>query len=100
MDLQYLGNEDLSIQLPSSDVDQASSAPSSPNQPDIHAHFSDRGHSDFNLDGNAEPVSDPSECNSGDEGSVPADSTEFHPLVNGMYINYYIILQLLNKLEL
>ena len=94
MDLQYPGNDDISIHLPSSDVDQTSSAPPSPN-----AHFSDRGHSDFNLDGDAEPILDPSVRDSGDEGSVPADSTEFHPLINGMYINYYIILQLLNELE-
>jgi hypothetical protein len=106
MDLQYPGNEDELVQFPSLDVDQTSSEspPSSPNafsqdEPDIHTHFSDWSPSDFDLDANAEPIPanlDPSDHGLGDEGSVPADSTDFHPLINGMYINYHVIL-LLNE---
>ena len=103
MDLQYLGNEGESVQFPSSDIDQTSSPPLSLNafsqdEPDIHFRASDWGPSDFDLDDDAEPIPtnlDSSESDLGD-GSVPADSTEFHPLINGMYINY-IILQLLNE---
>jgi hypothetical protein len=104
MDLQYPGNEGKLVQFPSSDIDQTSSPPPSPNafpqdhnEPDFQV--SDWGPSDFDLDGNAEPIPadlDSSESDLGDERSVPADSTEFHPLINGMYINY-IILQLLNE---
>ena len=88
MDLQFSGNEGefQVVQFPPSD-DQTSSPPPSlnafsQNEPDIHFQVSDHGPSDFDLDGNAEPI--------------PADSTEFHPLINGMYI-IYIILQILNK---
>jgi hypothetical protein len=81
MDLQYPGNEYDYVQLPSSDLDRSSSPafpPPSPNaysqgEPDIHFQGSDLGPCDFDLDGNAEPI--------------PADSTEFHPLINGMYFN-------------
>ena len=104
MDLQYPGDEDELIQFPTLDVNQTSSPPPSPNafsqgEPDIHALFSDSRPSDFDLDSNAEPIPadlDPLEHDLGDKGSVPADSTEFHLLINGMYINY-IILQLLNE---
>jgi hypothetical protein len=93
MDLQYPGNECDFIHLHSSDLDQSSSPaspPPSPNgypqdEPDAGIHFrgsdsgpSDSGPVDFDLDENAEPVS--------------ADSTEFHPLINGMYINYFCFL--------
>ena len=98
MDLQYLGleNEVKFVQPPSSDVDQSSSPPLSP-----HTHFqvSDQGPSDFDSDSNAGliPVDlDPLESDLGDGRSVLADSTEFHPLINGMYINC-VILQLLNE---
>jgi len=85
MDLQYPGNECDFIQLPSSDLDQSSSPASplpSPNgysqdEPDTGIH-SDSGPCDFDLDDNTEPIS--------------ADSTEFHPLINGMYFNYIIII--------
>jgi hypothetical protein len=94
MDLQYPGNEDNSVQFPSSDIDRTSSEspPPSPNafsQADIHARLSDLSPSNFDLDGNMEPIPadlDPSERDSdsslGDEEST---STEFHPLINGMY---------------
>lgn len=102
MNLQYPGNEGEFFQLPSSD-DQTSSPPPlnalSQDEPDIDVRVSDWGdRSDFDLDGDAESIPahlDPLESDIGDEQSVPADSTEFHPLINGMYINY-IILQLLN----
>ena len=85
MDLQYPGNKCDFIQLPSSDLDQSSSPASSPpslnrysqEKLDIGIH-SDSGHCDFDLDDNAEPIS--------------ADSTEFHPLINGMYFNNIIII--------
>jgi hypothetical protein len=85
MDLQYPGNDCDFIQLPSSDLSQSSppaSPPPSPNgypqdEPDTGIH-SDSGPHDFDLDDNAEPIS--------------ADSTEFHPLINGMYFNYIIII--------
>lgn len=89
MDLQYPGNEGELVQLPSSDIDQISAPPSSPNaffrdEPDNHFR-SDWGPSDFDLDGNAAPIPadlDFSESDLG--GNVAADSTEFHPLINGM----------------
>ena len=83
MDLQYPGNEGQLVQIPSSDVDQISSPP-----PSLNA-FSQDERTPFS----AEPNLDPSEV----DESVPADSTEFHPLINGMYINYYIIFQYLNE---
>ena len=107
VDLQYPADEDIPVpsQFPSSDVDQShqTSSPQAPpslnaflhDEPDIHwqpeTHFSDQGGPpNFDSDGNAEPLPvdlDPSEH--------PADTTEFHPLINGTYsINYYIILQL------
>jgi hypothetical protein len=111
MDLQYpgLGNEDQFVQPPSSDVNQSSSPPLSPNafsqdEPDaVYTHFqvSDQepSASDFDSDGNAKadlnPFETPSRSDLGD-GSVLADSTEFHPLINGTYINC-VILQLLNE---
>ena len=89
MNLQYPGNECDFIHLPSSDLDQSSSPasppppPPSPNgysqdEPDFHFGGSDLGPGDLDLDGNAEPI--------------PADSTEFHPLINGMYFNYINII--------
>jgi hypothetical protein len=104
MNLQYPGNElEGKIFQPLSSDDQTSSPPPlnalSQDEPDIDVRVSDWGdRSDFDLDGDAESIPahlDPLESNIGDEQSVPADSTEFHPLINGMYINY-IILQLLN----
>jgi hypothetical protein len=103
-DLQYPGNEGEFVPFPPSDINQTSSPPPSPNalsqdEPDIHFRFSDRDPSDFDLDDDAEPIPadlDTSESDLGDERSIPAASTEFHPLINGMYINY-IILQLLNE---
>jgi hypothetical protein len=116
LDLQYplAGNEGNLVPIPSSDIDQTSSdselPPPSPNafsqledEPDNHARFSDWGPSDadFDLDGNTEPIPadlDLSEHDLGDEESVAATSTEFHPLINGMYLNSsYVILQLLNE---
>lgn len=98
LNLQYLGNEGEFFQLPSSDIDQTISPPPlSQYEPDIDFRVSDRGDSS-DLDGNAESIHahlDPLESDIGDELSVPADSTEFHPLINGKYINYFI-LQLLN----
>ena len=107
MDIQYplAENEGNSVEVPSSDIDQTSSEspPPSPNtfsqledEPDTgnHARFSDWGPADFDLDGNTEPVPadlDPSEHDLKDEESVPAASIEFHPLINGMYINYVIL---------
>jgi hypothetical protein len=91
MDLQYPGNEGELVQFPSSDIDhdQTSSPPPSPNafsqEPDFR--FSDWEPSDFDLGGNVEPIPadlDSSENDLGDEQSVPADPTEFHPLINGM----------------
>ena len=86
MDLQYPRNECDFIQLPSSDLDRSSSPaspPPSPNaysqgEPDIQFQGSDLGPCDIDLDGNAEPI--------------PADSTEFHPFINGMYFNYIVII--------
>ena len=103
IDLQYKGNEGESVQFPLSDIDQTSPPPPPPNafsqeEPDIHFRASDWGPSDFDLDDDAKPIPtnlDSSESDLGD-GSVPADSTEFHPLINSMY-NNYIILQLLNE---
>lgn len=89
MNLQYPVNEGEYFQSPYSDIVQTSSPPPSPNafsqdEPD-HFRFSDWDRpSDFELDGNNEPIPahlDPSES---DLGSVAADSTEFHPLINGM----------------
>jgi hypothetical protein len=110
LQLEYPGNEGNLVQFPSSEIDQtgSESPPPSPNafsqledESDNHARFSDWGPSDFDLDGNTEPIPadlDPPslERDLGDEGSVPAASTEFHPLINGMYIKY-VILQLLNE---
>ena len=107
MDLQYPGNEGKFVQFPSSDIDQTSSPPPSPNafsqnEPDTYFRVSDcqTDPSDFDLDGDGEPI--PADLNSSESDrpsvQVPADSTEFHPLINGRYINY-IILQLLKQLE-
>ena len=92
MDLQYPGEEDKLVELPSSDIDQTSSPPLAPSL-NIPTHFSDSDFtgaipSDLNLD--------PSEHYSGDEASIPAASIDFHTLINGTYINY-VILQLLNE---
>ena len=102
MDLQYPGtdSDNRLAQFFSSDIDETSSPPPSPNpfsqdELNIPLQVSDFGPSDFNLDSNSADL-DSSESDSGNEQSVPADSTEFHPLINGMYINY-IILQLLNE---
>jgi hypothetical protein len=94
MNLQYPGNEGEFFQLPSSD-DQTSSPPPASNalsqdEPDIDVRVSDWGDRsgfDSDLDGDAESFLahlDPLESDIGDEQSVPADSTEFHPLINGM----------------
>jgi hypothetical protein len=101
MDLQYLGNDGEFVQFPSSDIDQTSPPPPlnafSQDERDIQFQLevSDwGGPSDFDLYGNAESIPadiDPSESDLGDERSVPADSTEFHPLINGMYINCIIL---------
>jgi hypothetical protein len=114
MDLQYPGTEDRlgSVQFPSSDVDETSSPPPSPNpfsqdEANIHFRFSDWGPSDINMDGNRDTADlDSSDSDLGNEQSVPspspADSTEIHPFINGMYINcviYIILLQLLNDSE-
>lgn len=116
MNLQYPGNEDEPIQFPSSDLDQTSSPASPPplappntfSQDELqtgfhtHSQVSDWDPSDFNLEGNAEPIDlDPSESELGNdlEGS-DSDSvlahTEFHPLIKGMCINS-VILQHLNE---
>jgi hypothetical protein len=94
MDLQYPGDEGELVQIPSSDRDQTtqagSSPPASPNafsqEPDFRFSESDRPPSDFDL---GEPIPlaadlDSSESDLGDEQSLPADPTEFHPLINGM----------------
>ena len=49
----------------------------------IHFQVSDCGPSDFNLNGNTVDLVN--------EPSVPADSTEFHPFINGICINYIIL---------
>jgi hypothetical protein len=92
MDLQYPGNEDGLVQFPSSDIDETSSPPPSRNpfsqdEPNIHFQVSDCGPSDFNLNGNTVDLVN--------EPSVPADSTEFHPFINGMCINYIILQRLM-----
>jgi hypothetical protein len=91
MVLQYPGNEGELVQFPSSDIDQISSPaspPPSPNaffqdEPDIHFR-SDWGPSDFDLDGNAAPIPADLDFSESDLGDVAADSTEFHPFINGM----------------
>lgn len=109
MDLQYpgLGNEDKSAQSSPSSDHQTSSPPlaSSPNTffQDDHAHdFTDWGVSDYDLDGDSEPIptaSDSLPVTEHDSGDDPAVSTEFHPHINGMYNNYVILVtvQLLIK---
>jgi hypothetical protein len=100
MDLQYPGDEGELIQFPSSDIDRdpstvsLSSPPLSPNafsqEPDFRFSESDRPPSEFDL-GKPIPLAadlDSSESDLvGDEQSLPADPTEFHPLINGMYYN-------------
>jgi hypothetical protein len=98
LDLQYPGDEGEFnlVQFPSSDIGQTSSPPPSPNafsqdEADVHFRISGPQASDFDSDGDAEPIPadlDSSESGVGDEQSIPADYTEFHPLINGMYINY------------
>ena len=95
MDLQYgqcPENEGELVQFPSSDGN-SKSPPPSPNafsqfeEPDLRFSESDWRPSDLDLGGNAEPIpldSQASESDLGDEQSVPADPTEFHPLINGM----------------
>lgn len=88
LQLEYPGNE---VQFPSSDIDsdQTNSLPLAPSpntfsqdEPDIRA---DWGPADFDLNGNAEPIPDDLERDLGnEEESVPATSTEYHPLINGM----------------
>lgn len=91
LDLQYPGYERdfVQLELPSSDSIMHTSSPGPPLSPnpfsphDIRVSASDWDPSDFDLD-DAEPIPvnlDPSES---DLGSLPADSTEFHPLINGM----------------
>ena len=86
MNLQYPGNDGEPVQFPSSDdsdIVETSSPQPSPNtfsqdEPD-HFRVSDWDPPDFDLGGNAEPIPanlDPSES--------AADSTEIHPLINGM----------------
>ena len=82
MDLQYPGNEGELVQFPSSDIDQISSPPPSPN-----AFFQDEpdwGPSDFDLDGNAAPIPADLDFSESNLRDVAADSTEFHPFINGM----------------
>lgn len=89
VDLQFPGKEGEEVQLPSSEIDQTSSPPASPN-----AFSQNWGPSDFDFDGKNEPIptnlnSSKSESNHiGDQQSVPADFTEFHPFIDGKYINY------------
>ena len=98
MDLQYYPEiEGEFLQFPSSNIDQISSPSSSPNafsqdEPNIDFPVSDWDPSDFDLDGGAETI--PVDLPSSSESDL-GDSTEFHPLINGMYINYFT-LQLLN----
>jgi hypothetical protein len=94
MDLQYPGDEGEFFQFPSSDIDQTSSR-----APSLNAFSQDELDIHFNLNGDTESIPadlDSSESDLGDERSVPAYSTEFHPLINGTNISY-IILQLLNE---
>lgn len=85
MVLNYPGNEDelLIPQIPSSDVHQTS-PPSSPNpffqnEPDIIG---------FNFDFlDPSDESEPQEADLGDESIPSVASTEFHPVINGMYLN-------------
>jgi hypothetical protein len=62
----------------------------SQDEPDINVRVSDWGDRsgfDSDLDGDAESFLahlDPLESDIWDEQSVPADSTGFHPLINGM----------------
>jgi len=99
MDLQYPGNEDEFVQPPSSDIYQTSSPPPPLNafsQAESDILSANNWGPDLELDGDTEPIRadlDPSGGDLGDEQSVPADSTEFHPLINGMsrYINYNIL---------
>ena len=79
MALEYPENKEL-VQIPSLDVSQASSPLSSlnafsQNNPDINSIHGQHPF-DSDLDGNAKPI--------------PAISTEFHLLINGMYIKYSI----------
>jgi hypothetical protein len=93
MDLQYPENDSEFVQFPSSDIAQTSPPPPSPgafsqDEPDIHF---EAFLSNFDLDGDSEPIPadlDSSERDLGDERPVPADFTELHQLINGMYINY------------
>jgi hypothetical protein len=90
MDLQYPGNEGELVQFPSSDIEQTSSPQPSPNAlpQDESDHFqvSDWDPSDFDLDADAEPIPANLHPSESDSGSVlpAADSTEFHPIINGM----------------
>lgn len=82
MDLQYPGNEGDLVQFPSSDIVQTSSPQLSPNAfSSDHFGVYNWDPFDFDLDGRGDASANPSES---DLESVPADSTEFHPLINGM----------------
>ena len=95
MVLKYPENEEELVQIPSSDVNQTSSPPSSPNtfsqnELDLDSIRLGSDQGPFDFDDNAGPIPADLEPDSADEGSIPAVSTEFHPLINGMYIKYYI----------